>query len=89
MTVEQALLTARELDEARQAAGFDQTALDATARVGLGNGFFEDDGEDSSAIAEEFFPDGQPAVSKPDSTVHTQSLAEKLEAQSQQLEPSA
>lgn len=89
MTVEQALLTARELDEARQAAGFDQAALDATARVGLGNGIFEDDGEDSSAIAEEFFPNGQPAVSKPDSTVHTQSLAEKLEAQSQQLEPSA
>lgn len=38
MTVEQALLTGRELDEARQAAGFDQAALDATARVGLGNG---------------------------------------------------
>lgn len=89
MTVEQALLTARELDEARQAAGFDQAALDATARLGLGNGIFEDDGEDSSAIAEEFFPDGQSATSKPDSTVHTQSLAEKLEAQSQQLEPSA
>ncbi|MFV3089370.1 hypothetical protein ACNJYG_02550 [Pseudomonas sp. GW6] len=89
MTVEQALLTGRELDEARQAAGFDQAALDATARVGLGNGIFEDDGEDSSAIAEEFFPDGQPATSKLDSTVHTQSLAEKLEAQSQQLEPSA
>ncbi|MFI8980853.1 hypothetical protein CDR19_22440 [Ectopseudomonas toyotomiensis] len=89
MTVEQALLTARELDEARLAAGFDQAALDATARVGLGNGIFEDDGEDSSAIAEEFFPDGQPAASKTDSTVHTQSLAEKLEAQSQQLEPSA
>lgn len=89
MTVEQALLTARELDEARLAAGFDQAALDATARVGLGNGIFEDDGEDSSTIAEEFFPDGQHAVSKPDSTVQTQSLAEKLEAQSQQREPSA
>lgn len=89
MTVEQALLTARELDEARQAAGFDQGALDATARMGLCNGIFEDDGEDNSAIAEEFFPDGQPAASKPDSTVHTQTLAEKLEAQSQQLEPSA
>lgn len=89
MTVEQALLTARELDETRQAAGFDQVALDATARVGLGNGIFEDDGEDSSAIAEEFFPEGQPTASKPDSTVHTQTLAEKLEAQSQQLEPSA
>lgn len=89
MTVEQALLTARELDEARQAAGFDQAALDATARLGLGNGIFEDDGEDSSVIAEEFFPDGPPSASKLDSTVHTQSLAEKLEAQSQQLAPSA
>lgn len=85
MTVEQALLTARELDEARQAAGFDQAALDATARVGLGNGIFEDDGEDSSAVVEEFFPDGQPSSSKPDSTVHTQSLTEKLEAQSQRI----
>jgi len=89
MAMEQALLTARELDEARQAAGFDQAALDATARIGLGNGIFEDDGEDSSAIAEELFPNGQPAASKLDSTVHTQSLAEKLEAQSLQLEPSA
>ncbi|MBD9400077.1 hypothetical protein [Pseudomonas sp. PDM11] len=89
MTVEQALLTARDLEEARQESGFDQAALDATARVGLGNGIFEDDGEDSSAIAEEFFPDGQPAASKPSNTVHTQSLAEKLEAQSQRLEPSA
>jgi hypothetical protein len=89
MTVEQALLTAREVDEARQAAGFDQAALDTTARVGLGNGIFEDDGEDSSAIAEEFFPHGQPAASQPDSTVHTQTLAEKLAAQSQQHAPSA
>lgn len=89
MAIEQALLTARELDETRQAAGFDQAALDATARIGLGNGIFEDDGEDSSAIAEEFFPDSQPAASKPSNTVHTQFLAEKLEAQSQHLEPSA
>lgn len=88
MTVKQALLAARELDEARQAAGFDQSALDATAWLGLSNGIFEDDGEDNSA-AEEFSPEGQPAASKPDSTVHTQPLAEKLEAQSQQLEPSA
>lgn len=57
--------------------------------MGLSNSIFEDDGEGSSAIAGEFFPDAQSAALKPDSTVHTQSLAEKLEAQSQRLEPSA
>lgn len=89
MAVEAALLAARALDEARQAAGFDQAALDAIARIGLGNGAFEDDGEDSSAIAEELFPVSSPSTTQPNSTVHTQSLAEKLEAQSQQLTPAA
>lgn len=89
MAVEEALLAARALDETRQAAGFDQAALDAIARMGLGNGAFEDDGEDSSAIAEELFPVSSPSTTQPNSTVHTQSLAEKLEAQSQQLTPAA
>ena len=89
MPVEEVLLAARALDEARQAAGFDQSALDAIARMGLGNGAFEDDGEDSSAIVEELFPVGSPSTTQPNSTVHTQSLAEKLEAQSQKLTPAA
>jgi hypothetical protein len=56
MSMEEALLTARQLDESRQSAGFDQIALDAAARQGLSNGAFEDNEEDSGAIAEEFFP---------------------------------
>ena len=87
MTVEAALMAARETDETRKTAGFDQAALDAAARMGLSNGVFEDNGEDSSSIAEEFFPAGAPATAQPDSMVHTQSLAEKLEAQSLQLLP--
>ncbi|WP_334180955.1 hydrolase or metal-binding protein [Pseudomonas nitroreducens] len=56
LSMEEALLQARELDEARQASGFDQAALDATARLGLANGAFEDSDEETGAIAEEFFP---------------------------------
>ncbi|HDY5065633.1 TPA: hydrolase or metal-binding protein [Pseudomonas aeruginosa] len=60
LSMEEALLQARELDEARQASGFDQVALDATARLGFANGAFEDNDEETGAIAEEFFPEPTP-----------------------------
>ncbi|PWU26583.1 hydrolase or metal-binding protein [Pseudomonas sp. RW407] len=60
LSMEEALLQARELDEARQASGFDQVALDATARLGFANGAFEDSDEETGAIAEEFFPEPAP-----------------------------
>ncbi|ARI91056.1 TPA: hydrolase or metal-binding protein [Pseudomonas aeruginosa] len=65
LSMEEALLQARELDEARQASGFDQVALDATARLGFANGAFEDSDEETGAIAEEFFP--EPARESPPS----------------------
>jgi len=49
-----ALLTANELYAQRQAAGFDQAALDEAAQHGFGNGAFEVSEEDAGAIAEEF-----------------------------------
>ncbi|WP_250478847.1 MULTISPECIES: phage capsid protein [unclassified Caballeronia] len=55
-TLEQAITEARELDTRRRAAGFDQVALDAVACAGFSNGTFEDSIEESSAVAEEFFP---------------------------------
>ncbi|MFC5431869.1 phage capsid protein [Paraburkholderia denitrificans] len=55
-TLEAAITSARELDERRKAAGFDQTALDVAARRGFGNGAFEESAEDVSAVAEEFYP---------------------------------
>lgn len=84
MGLEAALLAARQLNEERRAAGFDQAALDAAARQGLGNGAFEDGEEDSGAITEEFFPlqDDSP---RPADTAATASptMAAKLEAQAQ------
>ena len=59
VTLEEALADARNLDAQRQAAGFDQAALDQAARIGLANGAFEDSEEECGALAEEFFPEGE------------------------------
>lgn len=55
MTLEEALVAGKELDEIRQAAGFLQSALDAAAQKGFSNGIFEDHEEDGGAVIEEFF----------------------------------
>ena len=49
--------------DARKASGFDQVALDATAKQSLGEGVFEESTEDSVDIVEEFYPeaDTQPS----------------------------
>ncbi|OLU27370.1 hydrolase or metal-binding protein [Pseudomonas sp. PA15(2017)] len=84
MGLEAALLAARQLDEERQAAGFDQAALDAAARQDLGNGAFEDNDEDSAAITEEFFPPQDDSPRPPDTAATASpTLAAKLEAQAQ------
>ena len=84
LSMEDALQEAKQLEETRQAAGLDQTALDHAARQGFNNGEFEDSEEDTSVIVEELFPatetvhshaERQPA--KPAKT----SLAQKLESQ--------
>lgn len=54
--LEQAIQDAQQLDAQRQAAGFNQAALDQAARLGFANGAFEDNEEDGSAVVEEFFP---------------------------------
>ena len=86
LSMEDALLEAKQLDETRQVSGFDQTALDRAARQGFNNGAFEDSEEDTSVIVEEFFP----AVEDSPRNAETQlqlaapakpSLAQKLESQ--------
>ena len=56
VTLEDALLEAKRIDGARQAAGFDQVALEVAARQGLNNGAFEDSEDESGDVIEEFFP---------------------------------
>lgn len=78
----EALRAATELDEQRQTAGFDQTALDEAARRGFGNGAFEDSEKDSSAVIEEFFSNPDATSSNTHSEApppSTSSLAGKLE----------
>lgn len=89
MDMAEALVTASELDSRRQAAGFNQAALDEAARRGFSNGAFEDSEEDTSAIVEEFYPEGEAsAVATPSQLNPTNpSLAEKLDAQAARQTP--
>ena len=86
LSMEDALREAQQLEETRQAAGFDQHALDHAARQGFNNGAFEDSEEDTGAIVEEFFPtiEDQPSPVEPKAQLAAPakpSLAQKLESQ--------
>ncbi|WP_426208778.1 hydrolase or metal-binding protein [Pseudomonas sp. TWR2-1-1] len=83
MSVEETLLGARQLDEARQSAGFDQASLDCAAKHGLGNGAFEDSEEDGGAVIEKFYSSTDAATGAAESDEPQpapNSLAGKLEA---------
>ncbi|NKF24513.1 recombination directionality factor [Solimonas marina] len=56
LSLEAAVAQARELDGRRNAAGFDQQALDEAARRGFAGGAFEDSSEEALAVVEEFYP---------------------------------
>ena len=83
MALAEALAEARQTDAERQAAGFDQAALDLAARQGLGNGAFEESEDEGSAVVDEFFPveEGAGAGSEVPTPVasNANSLADKLE----------
>ncbi|WP_350016214.1 hydrolase or metal-binding protein [Rhodanobacter sp. IGA1.0] len=72
LTVEQAIVEARQLDQQRRDIGFDQEALDEAARKGFANGAFEDLAEDVPAVVEEFYSGteqgGGDALSAPEVT---------------------
>ena len=83
VSMEEALLAAKQLNESRQYAGFDQAALDTAARLGLSNGCFEDTEEDSGAIVEEFFSvtevESTNSLTPASNTPPKSTLTEKLE----------
>ena len=86
LSLEEALGEAKRFEEQRQAAGFDQEALELSARQGLANGAFEESDEDGGAVVEEFFPETA-AVSAPEQSQQEaapasvrSSLTDKLEA---------
>ncbi|MWK54658.1 hydrolase or metal-binding protein [Pseudomonas otitidis] len=90
MDMTESLQAANGLDAQRQAAGFNQAALDEAARRGFGNGTFEDSEEDVNAIVEEFYPveEGSTAPRNTPASPTRANLSEKLEARAQrQLTP--
>ncbi len=53
--LQEAILTAKEIDQQSKAVGFNQTALDQMARQGYANAQFEVDGEEGLEIVDEFY----------------------------------
>ena len=89
LSTEEMLLQAKQQDEARRQAGFDQDALDQAAKQGLGNGAFEDGEEDGGAVVEEFFSTSpetdSPATSRVPAMPPHATLGQKLEAKAEAL----
>ena len=56
MDLEEALAKAHDMALDRDEVGFDQRALDRTAKQGFANGLFEEQEEDVAAVVDEFYP---------------------------------
>ncbi len=57
VNLEQAIQTAKEIDQQSKASGFNQHALDQIARQGYGNAKFEVNSEEGLDLVEEFYTD--------------------------------
>lgn len=57
-SLNEAIVHAKDLAAQRLAAGFDQQALDAAARLGYANGSFEDAPDEVADVVQEFYPQG-------------------------------
>lgn len=57
INLQQAIQIAQEIDQQSKQAGFNQNALDATARLGFSNGQFEVNSEEGLDLVEEFYSD--------------------------------
>lgn len=71
INLQEAITSAKQINEQSKAAGFYQEALDHVARQGYGNASFEVSGEKGLNIVEEFYND----ESKPDQHQQTHDLA--------------
>ena len=78
ITLEAAIEGAKQLDDRRKAAGYDQAALDSAAREGLSNGAFEDSGDEIQGVVDEFFvpADGSADAGTLERELHTPTVGE-------------
>lgn len=80
LSLTEAVQEAQTEAEKRRAAGFNQKALDETARTGFAAGLFEENEEDGLGIVEEFYPDMPTA----ESSVAANGLVDKLAQKAEQ-----
>lgn len=80
LTLEQAILEAKEREGRRLLSGFEQSALDEAARRGFANGAFEDMAEDVSGVIEEFYPEAEAASGTRTDREGPPNLSSRLEA---------
>ena len=73
VNLQQAIQMAKEIDQQSKQAGFNQTALDQTARQGFANAQFEVNAEEGLDLVEEFYSDADETVNQ--GVVQTQSIA--------------
>ena len=59
VSIEDAIVEARQINEHRKECGYDQVALDNAARQGFGNAAFEFSGDEILDIVEEYYPDAE------------------------------
>ena len=57
VSIEEAIVEARQVNEHRKKCGYDQSALDNAARLGFGNAAFEFNGDEILDIVEEYYPE--------------------------------
>ena len=81
VTLEAAITEARATHERRTQAGHDQAALDAVARLGFGNGAFEESADEMPVVLEEFYTEEGAGADRPGSARQaTKGLQEKLDS---------
>ena len=83
LSLGEAITQAQTLATQRQAAGFDQAALDAAARLGFANGSFEDGPEEVAQIVEEFYAAGDALPTEADAVIAPSAAASAVASRSQ------
>lgn len=83
LSLGEAITQAQTLATQRQAAGFDQAALDAAARLGLANGSFEDGPEEVAQIVEEFYTAGDALPTEAEAVIAPSAAASPAASRSQ------
>ena len=86
VNLQEAITSAKQIDEQSKTAGFYQEALDHVARLGYGNAYFEVGGEEGLDIVEEFYNDeSKPEQQQTHDLSHVQDIQKGLQQSVQAL----